>query len=480
MSTFGALEIGKRALIAQKFGLDVTSNNIANVNTPGYSRRTPVFSEETPISSQAGFLGTGVIVNKLRTFREDFFDAEIRSTTSRQAGYEADQAILQKVDTILAEPSDLDISKLVTDFFNAFEQSSLKPEDIAMRERLLGLGQTLVDRFHSLDEKFKETRAETGNEINSLVNQSNQLIKEITELNKSISMSKSETGVSAQTLVDQRELKLEELSKISFVTVGNNDNGSVNVFMNGINIITDATSYQLKAIESVDSSTGERNLELNRISADNTNKTKITPVSGELDRDLYHYNVTLDDKESSGQFSVIQKLNDFANAIVTKINPISIQGYGLDDVSGTAPGRTFFEPAVGGANAATIELSSDIKGKARDIPFSSKPGEPGNNEIALKISRLNNDPYFLDNLNPTEFYATFIGKIGSMEQEANTAQSTTRMVAEQLETQRESTIGVNLDEEAVNIIKFQKAFEASTRIVNTMSDIIDQIINLGR
>jgi flagellar hook-associated protein 1 FlgK len=195
---------------------------------------------------------------------------------------------------------------------------------------------------------------------------------------------------------------------------------------------------------------------------------------------MKHYNVTLDDNESSEEFSAFKKLDDFANAIVKKVNQHSMEGYGLDDNAAASPGRAFFEPAVGDATATTIEISEDIKGKPRDLPVSGAPGEPGNNDVARKIARITEDNAFLDSLTPQEFYSGFLGKIGTMGKEAKSGENTTRLVADQLTNQRESVIGVNLDEEAVNLIKYQKAFEASSRVINTTNEILATIVNLGR
>ncbi|HOQ49968.1 MAG TPA: flagellar basal body protein, partial [Candidatus Kapabacteria bacterium] len=91
MSSFSALEIGKRALLAQRFGIEVTSNNIANVNTAGYSRRSAVLGESSPLFRNGQFIGTGAVAQKLRTFREEFFDRELRSTVARHSTFENDE-----------------------------------------------------------------------------------------------------------------------------------------------------------------------------------------------------------------------------------------------------------------------------------------------------------------------------------------------------------------------------------------------------
>ncbi|MBM2813702.1 MAG: Flagellar hook-associated protein 1 [Ignavibacteria bacterium] len=479
MGNFNSLEIGKRGLLASQFGLDVTSNNIANVNTPGYSRRMTSLIQSDPLHTNNGFMGTGVMADKLRSFREDFFDNEIRSTLSRKSGYDADQEILHKIETSLAEPSDLDVAKLVNQFFNAFNEASTQPENIGMREHLLGVTQTLVDRFHNLSQKFSDIRRDTNNSLNNSTKQANTLIKQIAGLNKSIAQSYTEGSVPGQTMVDEREKLLEELSKLMNTTIGTGENGSVNVYINGINIITGPVYSELGLQEKIDTETGERTLEIIKTDSKSM-KTVLNPQAGEITSNLKHYNITLDENDLSGEYSPIQKLNDLANAIVQKVNAISLNGFGLDDTSTNSPARAIFEPSVGKASAANIAVSKDIKGKPRNIPFSDSPKEGGNNKIALQIARLASDPVFIDGGTPSEFYAAFIGKIGTMSQEAQSATSTTRMVADQLESQRQSTIGVNLDEEAINIVKFQKAFEASSRVISITNDILGTIINLGR
>ncbi|MFP4529249.1 MAG: flagellar basal body rod C-terminal domain-containing protein, partial [Candidatus Kapaibacterium sp.] len=108
------------------------------------------------------------------------------------------------------------------------------------------------------------------------------------------------------------------------------------------------------------------------------------------------------------------------------------------------------------------------------------PGEPGNSDVARQVAQLATNHKFLDSQTPQEFYSGYLGKIGSMGSEAKNGSNTTRLVTDQLSNQRESIIGVNLDEEAINLIKYQKAFEAASRVINVTNEILATIINLGR
>lgn len=479
MSSFSALEIGKRALLAQRFGIEVTSNNIANVNTAGYSRRSAVLSESSPIYRNGQFMGTGAVAEKLRTFREEFFDRELRSTLSRHATFENDEKVFQRVESILAEPSELNILNDVTSFLSSFEELAIKPEDIGLRDNILSRAQTLVDKLNRTASQLTEARNELANEISLNVNQINSLLAEVAELNKNIANSKTISQTEAQTYVDQRQLKLEELSKLAGVSVTFEQDGTANVFLNGINLITGSNYNTLRRIDLNNSASGEISIAVEVYDISKDLATRINPQAGILASNLKHFNETLDPNENQN-FSIFKQLDDFVNTLAQRINQLTVGGYGLRDNTSPPPGRLFFEPSTGRITAATIKISDDIKNAPENLPFSKTPGTPGNAEIALEIGRIAQDSKFLNGQRPYEFYSAFIGKIGSLSREATTGKDTTRLVSEQLSNQRESVIGVNTDEEAVNLIRFQKAFEAASRIVNVTNDLLSTVINLGR
>jgi Flagellar hook-associated protein len=224
--------------------------------------------------------------------------------------------------------------------------------------------------------------------LNQQIQNANKLIQEIVELNKSIVNSKAQTNSEAQTLVDKRATKLEELSNLFGINVSYNEDGTANVFVNGTNIITSQVGSFLKLNESVNNATGEKTLEILKINPENQSTTIITPQSGEIATNLKFYNIVLDDKESSNSFSIAKQLDEFANALVQSINSKTITGYGINDKGPQPPGRTFFEPNIGYVSASLIKVSKDIEDKPEDIPLSSKPAEPGNNDIARAIGRI--------------------------------------------------------------------------------------------
>lgn len=479
MPGLSSLETGKRALMAQRLGLDVTSNNIANVNTPGYSRRSALLSETYPNTLGGKFIGSGVMAERLRTYREDFFDREIRMSYSRQFGFEADAKIFNRIETMLGEPSGINIGETADNFFNFFNELAASPADTGLRENVLSKAKTLVEQFHTLARNISDTRQEVHNMARLNVENANSLISDIAKLNKSIT-STTKFKQESQTLIDQRELKLEELSKILDINVTTNADGALNVFSGGINLVTAGIANKLKLNEKINAATGERTLQLQSIDHKGNVLNNIKPNGGELESQLRHFNITLDDKDTSGGFSVMKQIDAFANAIVQNVNSITVDGYGLDDDTAPPPGRSFFAPETGTATAATIEISTDVLNDARAIPLSDSPDEQGNNVIAMRLAGLASDSGFLNGETPASYYATFAGNFGMISKEASNGKEASGLISSQLESQRESIIGVNTDEEAVNLVKYQKAFEAASRVINTTSQLLTTVINLGR
>ncbi len=107
-------------------------------------------------------------------------------------------------------------------------------------------------------------------------------------------------------------------------------------------------------------------------------------------------------------------------------------------------------------------------------------GNPGDNTIARQIAGIANDGTFLNAQTPVEYYSAFLNKLASTGSDAKTGMKTTALLGDQLNSQRESVVGVNLDEEAINLVKYQKGYEAAARVINTSSEMLSTLINLGR
>ncbi len=479
MSTYAALEIGKRALLANNFGLDLTSNNIANANTEGYSRRQAITSEGMPYPKNQMFIGTGVSINSIRSFREEYLDREIRKANGTQASYTVDVALYNAMETILKEPTDFNLGASVDKLLNSFDELALQPESIGLRQILLEDAHTLAEKFNSAAQDISQLRSQTYDDIFQDVDKANQLISQIAGYNKAIAITKDKNGNEAMTYIDKRELAIEQLAKLANTTVTHEDNGSVNVFINGINVVTNETARTLRAVENIDPATGESTIQILQHDESKGFDIEVNPTAGTLGAHLKHYNITLDDADSSNGYSIMKQIDTFVGTLAEAINSLFRTGYGLNDTAAPPAGRELFDSTAGTITAASIKVSDSVK-DPNDIPLSATPGTPGNSEIAQAISRISQDSSFLNNQTPSEFYANFLGKVSQMASDAVNGGKSIDLVVNQLNSQRDSVIGVNTDEEALNLIKFQKNFEAASRVIAVTSEILSTIINLGR
>lgn len=479
MASFSALETAKRGILAQKFGFDVTNNNIQNINTLGYSRRTAVLTETTPHRKGNGvYVGTGVAANSLRTYREELFDRDVRNAVGRQANFASEQAILERVESLLAEPSDHGIAESLNQFFASIEAASNSPQSMNHREHILQTAHTLIKNLHYTAGIFFTARNDIKNDLLQNVRETNELLSQIGELNKTIAYTKADSGIDNQTYVDKREVALEKLAKLTGAHITHEQNGTVNVYIDGVNVITGADVSTLKMTEKKDPATGELTIVIDKYEPNGVKTGTVEPISGEMASGLKGFNVTFDPKDSSGAYSVYTKINEFVNTLATRVNEITENGYGLNDPAGAPPGRKFFIPPVGEITAHNIQLNPELDADAAKIPLSSAAGEVGNNNQAKLLGRIANDHDFLGGYNPNGAFSAILSKIGMQTQEAINGSKTMQLVVQQLEGQRESLMGVNLDEEAVNIVKYQRAFEASSRVVNMTNEMLQTLINM--
>jgi len=336
------------------------------------------------------------------------------------------------------------------------------------------------DRFNYISGTLDDTRTELGRDITATVDTANNLIEQITAFNTAAAAGQSLPDNESQTLIDEREKALEELSELGDISITHNDHGTINVFMNGVNLVTKTIGSKLAVQENVNEVTGEVNFRLTKVDGDGNVINSLNPNGGELHSLLTHFNETLDGLDTSGNYSPVSDLNNLMQALVTNVNEISQDGYGLDDVEGDdPPNRQIFEIVANGGYYR-MSLSDDFDGKPRDIPLSAGSGEPGNSEIARRIARLADDQQFIENSTYAEYYAGFLGKLGSARQTVTNGLENSTLVSEQLDNQRESIIGVNMDEEAINLVKFQRAFVAASRIITDTNEMMKNLINLGR
>ncbi len=447
------LETARRALLSQQIGINVTSHNIANASTAGYSRQRVNFSPTPALWERYGYLGTGVQAESVGRLRDSFLDGQIRSTNGAMNSAVTQQSILSQVEASFNEPSDAGLSAMMTQFFNSWQTLATHPEDSSARNGVVQQGVLLAQGFQRLHNELDQTHLAINDDVSVKIDSINQLTSQISDLNKRI-INAAASGGEPSDLEDERDRKLDDLSKLANITFSKDSSGSITVSIGGMTVASRAGSVDIAAREAggqLQIVTAKDNLQLN-------------VTGGELGGDLKLYNTTLP--------GYLSKLDELANALINRVNALHSAGYGL----GTPPstGVNFFA----GSSAADMSVDPAIQADATLIA-ASQDGTPGDNSVALAIANVPNDKVLNGNtLTVSQFYNGLASSVGS---DINAVQSTAdaqQLVLSQLENQRTSVSGVSLDEEMTSLIQYQRAYDAAARLVNTANEMFQTVLDM--
>ncbi|MGB9798956.1 MAG: flagellar hook-associated protein FlgK [Thermanaerothrix sp.] len=455
MSTlFSNLSIALSALLSHQRAIEVIEHNVANANTPGYRRQEAVLSAATPTSPNlfkfgggSGQVGSGVQVDMIRRYSLDFFDRRYRSEVARAKTWETRSEILKQAEIALGETSENSLLTQLDAFWSGWLRLSSDPTNTALRADLLESTRNLAEAFQRRINRLETLRADQETALQQKVDEINTLASRLAKLNQEITRIYS-VGDQPNDLLDERDRVLDRLAELSGAISYRRENGEVTVSIGGHVLVFGPTPY--------------------RLTLDPTTKTPVW-------EDGQPYNAT--DGEIQGILSardgdiqaLISGLNALATDLIDFVNTIHANAYGLDNQTG--------RPLFIGQDARTIALNPAISSPIM-IAAASRPDAPGDNSAALKIAqgyallRMSNN-----SATYTQFYTTQIASLGAAVQAAQSRSKDYATVANALNTQRESISGVSLDEEAANLVRFQRAFQAAARLMNVADEMLDRIIN---
>ncbi len=465
-STFFGLNIGVKALQAQQRALDVTSHNIANANTEGYTRQDVVMETSTPIKEFAGYVGTGVEIGEFRRIRDQFIDFQLRTENKKLGEWEVKSDIMSKLEVIFNEPSESGLGTVLDDYWNAWQELSKNPESTAVRITVVQRGITLAETFNHINTQLTDLQKDINRTIAGKVDGINSMAKQISKLNMHIVKAEAD-GSKANDLRDKRDLLVEQLSKMVEVDTIEDSTGSVNVTVGGRSLVyrdyvlemkftdneVDPTAATLEWIEPyTNESQGEVNIK-----------------SGELKGYLNTRDETVTE--------MMDSMSELAESIALETNAVHNSGYGLDD----NPGVDFFvkiedtEPFGSGNIMVNPVLVGDetlvAAGKVT-------PVLQGDGSNALEIAQLR---YKLVMGGGTttfdDYYSSTVAQLGIEAQEAQRMLENQELLTNQLMNKQEAVSGVSLDEEMTNMIKFQHAYSAAARLINVMDEMLETIVN---
>jgi flagellar hook-associated protein FlgK len=458
---FQGLSTALTALYANQKALDTTGNNIANVNTEGYSRQQVITSPTggSPIPSfwsNGPRAGTGVNVDNIVRLRDAFLDnrsltehGSLGALTQLKTTYDA-------VELTFKEPSDTGILSQLDDYWQTWDDVASNPTDGSARIQVVEQANTLVTGIQQAASDLDELEETTLTGLKNDVKQVNSWAKSIGDLNVAIQAA-YQSGTTPNNLLDQRDLLISKMSDFGAVTVKETQNGSVSVSIGGISIVRDKSIRELQ----VDDSGTPVVLRWDQDNDPNTTTdgTKAVLNGGKLAG--YITSLT----------SIIPKyrtmVDDFATNLISAVN--TQHAAGMDQYGN--PGGVFFT----GTSAKTIAVSAALEADPKLLAAASAGGGEADEKNAAAMAKL------AESLTgPNKKYEQLINTLGVESQRTSNQYGIQAGIVQTVDNARDSVSSVSLDEEMTNMIKYQKAYTASAKYLNVMNDVMDQLINLVR
>ncbi|MCW2984225.1 MAG: flgK [Conexibacter sp.] len=434
---FTGLNTALRGVQAQQAALDVVSHNIANVETPGYSRQQVVFGASPTLDIDSGAkqdgtgaqLGTGVDVLSYRRLRDDFLDLQYRAQSMTASQSDVTAKRLSVVQSTLASNTDSDLGKLLDKFWTSWDTLASNPTSTDAKAAVVGAAQNLAQRFTTLDSDIASAGTQATTAISDMLGDAGPIkpiADELAKLNTQINMAQS-AGAQPNDLLDRRDLLLDQLSQYGQVSVSADptlDAAGKPAYPGMIQVSFGGATTPLVSQATVTMPT--------------TATLSATP-GGQL----------------GGLQDVVTKADGYrttlasmAGSIITNVNALSaapvFTGTGANDIAVVATSATISAGAAGGA--------------------------VGDNSAANAIRALRGG-----SIDTT--YSGLVRQIGSDVQSATSANTTATSVLTNITAQRQSVSGVSMDEEMASMIRFQRGYQAAARALTTMDDLLNTLIN---
>jgi flagellar hook-associated protein 1 FlgK len=453
MGLFTGLQIGLSGLQAQQVAQDVTGQNVANVNTPGYSRRKAMLVAAPPSQPYSVLPqpGNGVRVTGIQRSVDLLINRQIQRETSGLSYWQSTHDGMENVQGLFQELGDTGISTLTDKFWSSWHDLSTDPANSASRNNVRQAAENLTTNIRQTYADAQRQATQLDDQMKLQVQRVNVLSSAIADINKKITEAAS-MGDPANDLRDQRDVLVEDLSQLARVQATEGENGQMFIAMGGHTIVGAQGAVTMKTELGGDG-------DLHAYWDDDG--SRVTANDGEMAATLKLRDWTRN--------TVMSGLDTFANQLISQVNAIHNTGY-------TADNRTKID-FLAGTGAANIDVSDTVKGDLTAIAVAAAPDSPGDGSLALKLADLQRTkiPALGDSIGG--YYAAFTAQMGLDVSQADQMASTQQAVVNFLDAQRENVAGVSLDEEAVNQLSAQRAYQASARVITAVDQMLDKLIN---
>jgi flagellar hook-associated protein 1 FlgK len=469
MATFTGLEIASRALKTNQSVLDVVGHNVANVNTPGYSRQTaalvatpPDTAYDAANSNFAAQLGTGVDLASVSRIRDEFIEVRLQNAEGDQSKYNSLRDALQRVEDTFNELSTDGVGKQMTATFNAFLEVARAPEGDSARSLLRSQGETVSRTIRQVFNGLNNLDADLKGRGAMLVQQVNDLASQVADLNGQIHVA-TIVGGHPNDLEDKRDILVKQIAGLVGAQAQpdhdaqGNPTGYVTVRVNGATLVQEDKVNPLPDTFAMQAGVPQL------AGSDFMVPVKSGEVSGLIQASdmIAHY---------------VADLNSLVSTFISTVNTQHQAGYGLNGQTGL----NFFS----GTNASDIGMDANIEGDLSAIAASTPPVSgstvaPSNGDNARLIADIGSRRLF-GTQTLVAYHSAKMAQVGADAQGAERQAANQEKVVQQLQNMRDSTSGVNLDEELTHMLQYQRSYQAAARMVTMFDSLVEDLIGMVR
>jgi flagellar hook-associated protein 1 FlgK len=459
-----ALQLMTGALTADQSALNVTANNVANANTPGYTREVPIFQANDSVTINRISYGQGVQMVAAQSQRSLVLNAAMQQQTQNQQATNSEANALTQVEDIFNQvttsTSSSGVNSLgdqVNNFFNSLSQLAATPSSVSLRESVLTAAGQMASAFNSSASQLDQQTVSLNTQVQGVVAQINPLLTSIAQLNQQISS--TSPNADAGALENQRQYDLQQLSQYVGINVITNEDNSITVTTTGgALLLSKNQAFQLTTGNlgsNIDVFTsapaGAADITLAQISGGG----QLAGLLSARDQDIP---------------TVMGQINTLASGLATQINTIQTNGM---DLHGT-PGQPLFTLSALDP-AATLAVVPTDPSMIAASGVGNGSGDNTNLEQMINVQNLSN----VNGQTPSNFYASFISVLGSKVAGLNTQNQAQQASLTQVQSQIGALSSVSLNEEAANLQTYEQAYQSASQVFSIVGSLIVSALNLG-
>jgi len=460
MGLLDSLNIGRKALTAASAGITVVSNNVANVATPGYSRRNIATTTSEALEQRGVWFGQGVDVDSIVRSHDRYLGMRIIDAVGQQSRANTTEESLKLTESYFSESDTTGLVEVYGRFFNTLDQLTSDPSDISLRTAVVRAAESLATTVSRTADGLNESISNFDDQFGSTFTVLNDLLKEVASLNAAIGKAGDITGNA--NLLDRRDQVIRDLAGYAGLTTELTPDGQATVFVSGHAVVSGPEARDLTLV------TSSGTAPVVYLEADSGLIDVSSGLGGKLGG-------LLDARSYTEGY--LDRLDDFAFTFTTSINAIHAAGF---DAYGNA-GADIFTPsgAVAGAASAMV-VDPTLAGDSNLLALAGFAGAGSGEDTNLQaLLDFEGNAAFTGTLTGLQFLSSLVSDVGSDLNAVSAAADANDALVEDFDSMRESISGVDTDEEAIRLIEYQSAYRAAAQIVSATDEMLRILTQLG-